>query len=211
MTSSVDKMAAPMSVEYLGNLEPSRTAVFMCDIQERFRPSIKYFNEIVEISKRLTEMTKILEIPLIVTEQYPKGLLHTVAELDISHATGGVVEKTKFSMIVPEVEEIMKTICDGNLKYVVLFGVETHVCIQQTAIDLMSKGIKVHIVADATSSRFQSDRLIAFDRLRQFGAIITTSESVLFQLLGDKDHPHFKQIQALVKGDTPDTGLLHRS
>lgn len=130
------------------------------------------------------ESTKILGIPLIVTEQYPQGLGRTVSEIDIQHALG-IVPKTKFSMVIPEVENIIKTSCSGQLKCAILFGVEVHqpssccllllslyfcmfskqahVCVEQTAMDLISSGITVHIVADATTSRTQEDRLLALE------------------------------------------------
>lgn len=132
------------------------------------------------------DSTKILGVPLIVTEQYPKGLGSTVSEIDIKHAIG-VVPKTKFSMIVPEVETLMKSTCNGQIKCAILFGVEVHksyfmlflsklrkfysfsngfqahVCVEQTAMDLISRGIRVHIVADATTSRSQEDRMLAFE------------------------------------------------
>ncbi|XP_002735417.1 isochorismatase domain-containing protein 1-like [Saccoglossus kowalevskii] len=188
----------------LGNLSIENTAIFLCDMQEKFRPHIKYFNDILTVSQRVVQASKILGIPLIVTEQYPKGLGSTVSELDVSHAKG-IYPKTKFSMVVPEVENAMKEI--PNLKSVVLLGIEAHVCIQQTTLDLLTEGVEVHIVADATSSRSQMDRTFAFSRLRQAGAIITTSEAVLLQLVADKDHDKFKEIQGLIKISAPMSGL----
>ncbi|XP_033624673.1 isochorismatase domain-containing protein 1-like [Asterias rubens] len=194
-------MAAPTK---LGNLAGDSTLFFLCDMQEKFKPAIQFFTEIVEVAKRLTETSRILEIPLIVTEQYPKGLGSTVPELDIKHAVG-VFPKTKFSMLLPPVEEELQR--RPNVKAVVLFGIEAHVCVQQTALDLLAKGLDVHVVADACSSRSMMDRQFAYKRLRQAGAIITTSEAVIFQLLGDSKHPKFKEVQALVKTVAPVSGL----
>ncbi|KAL5006806.1 hypothetical protein ScPMuIL_015612 [Solemya velum] len=190
----------------LGNLQANKTVFFLCDMQERFRPAIHCFVEILEVVGRLVQTSKILNIPMIVTEQYPKGLGSTVTELNVAHAVGKF-PKTKFSMMIPEVDEKLKTLCGGDAKHVVLFGIETHVCIQQTVIDLLSRGIEVYVVADACSSRNQVDRLFALERIRQIGATVTTSESVLLQLLGDKDHPNFKEIQSLIKVSAPDSGL----
>lgn len=111
-------------------------------------------------------------------------------------------------MVIPEVDAKLDELFEGGLESVVLFGIEAHVCILQTALDLLQKGIDVHIVADATSSRSQSDRLIAFSRLRQAGVVVSTCESTLFQLLCDKNHDKFKDIQALIKERAPDTGLV---
>jgi len=191
----------------LGNLKTTDTAFFMCDIQERFRPAIIYFPEIVEVTRRLVAGSKLLSIPLIVTEQYAKGLGPTVIELDVSSAVA-VVGKTKFSMLVPEVEQLLPTLCHGQLVNVVLFGIEAHVCIQQTVMDLLERGFQVHVVADAVSSRNQVDRVFALERFRQAGAIVTTSEAILLQLVGDKDHPEFKGVQALIKHSAPDSGLV---
>ncbi|KAI8486883.1 Isochorismatase domain-containing protein 1 [Branchiostoma belcheri] len=109
-------------------------------------------------------------------------------------------------MVVPEVEEVLKSM--PVVRSVVLFGIEAHVCVQQTALDLLARGVEVHVIADATSSRSQMDRVYAFDRLRQAGAVITTSESTLLQLVADKNHPKFKEIQGLIKVSAPDSGLV---
>jgi len=189
-----------------GQLPEKRTAFFLCDIQEKFRPALSHFEQIVEAAKKLVQASKILNVPLVVTEQNPKGLGRTVPELDISHAHG-VYPKTKFSMVVPEVAAELETLCDGKLECVVLFGIEAHVCVEQTAAELCSRGLKVHVVADACTSRSQEDRLLAFERLRQIGCFITTSEAVIFQLLGDKEHPNFADIRPLIKTVSPYTGL----
>jgi len=193
----------------LGDICLSQTVVFVCDIQERFRPAIAYFAQIAEIANRLTEATRILDIPLMVTEQYPKGLGNTVSEVNISNAVA-VYPKTKFTMLVPDLEEHMTRLCGGEIKHVILCGIEAHVCIQQTVIDLLKRDIEVHVVADAVSSRSQTDRMFALERFRHMGATVTTSEAILLQMVGDKDHPKFKQIQALIKTSAPDTGLINK-
>lgn len=133
-------------------------------MQERFRTAIKHFNDILEVCRRLVSAAKILKIPLIVTEQYPKGLGNTVSELrEATEIAVGVFQKTKFSMMIPEVEHRLPDLCDGALKHIVVFGVETHVCVQQTVIDLLQKNYEVYVVADATSSRSSVDRKFAFE------------------------------------------------
>ena len=108
-------------------------------------------------------------------------------------------------MMVPQVREEIQA---KRPESVVLFGIETHVCVQQTALDLLEDGISVHIVADGVSSRSPTDRSIALDRLRQSGAFVTTHEAVLFELAGDATHPEFKEVSALVRAQTPDSKLL---
>ncbi|KAF6203969.1 hypothetical protein GE061_002307 [Apolygus lucorum] len=190
-----------------GLLPLKRTVFFLCDIQEQFRNVSQHFDSVVQSANKLLRASKILDIPLVVTEQYPTGLGHTVSELEISHANG-VFPKTKFSMMTPEVTVQLDSLCEGNVLCVVLFGLETHVCIEQTAAELCALGLKVHVVADACTSRSQEDRLLAFQRLQQIGCFITTSESVLFKLLGDKENPKFKEISALVKTPTQPSGLV---
>ncbi|XP_025092451.1 isochorismatase domain-containing protein 1-like isoform X2 [Pomacea canaliculata] len=175
----------------LGDLKLDQTVFFLCDMQERFRPAIKFFSDIVEVAKRL----------------YPKGLGSTIEELNVSNAVC-VIPKTKFSMVLPEVETHLKNLCGGKVKHIILFGVETHVCIQQTVIDLLARGFEVHVMADACSSRSQMDRMFALERFRHIGATVTTSEAVLLQLVGDKDHPKFKEIQAIIKISAPESGLV---
>jgi nicotinamidase-related amidase len=128
--------------------------------------------------------------------------------MDITEETPNIkiFPKTKFSMYLPEIKSFVH---EKGIKTVILCGVETHVCVQQTTLDLLADKISVFVIADGCSSRSLTDRLYAFERLRQAGAIITTHESVLFQLIGDKEHEKFKEIQALVKDKSPDTGLLH--
>lgn len=200
-----------MSSEELavGKIPLDSTALFMCDVQEKFRPAMIHFESVAKNAKKLVEALRVLEVPLIVTEQYPKGLGNTINEINIEHAAK-VVPKTKFSMVIPEVENAMNTICNGQIKCAILFGIEAHVCVEQTAIDLTSRGIKVHIVADASTSRAQEDRLLAFERLKQIGCFITTTENVIFKLIGDKDHPKFPEIRPLIKDTSLETGLLSK-
>ncbi|KAL2294573.1 hypothetical protein Nmel_008312 [Mimus melanotis] len=191
----------------LGNLTPSSTVFFCCDMQERFRPAIKYFGDIISVGQRLLQGARLLGIPVIVTEQYPKGLGSTVQEIDLTGAKL-VLPKTKFSMVLPEVEAALAEI--PGVRSIVLFGVETHVCIQQTALELIGRGLEVHIVADATSSRSMMDRMFALERLARTGIIVTTSEAILLQLVADKEHPKFKEIQNLIKASAPESGLLSK-
>lgn len=196
------KMAAPR----IGKLFSNKTAFFLCDMQENFRPSIRYFPEIIAVAKRMVDTAKIVGIPVVATEQYPKGLGSTVSEIDMSNIEA--IPKTVFSMVIPEVEVKLRQMQD--VKSIVLFGIEAHVCIQQTALELLERDYEVHIVADGVSSRSMTDRMFALERLRQSGAFITTSESVLFSLLGSSKHPNFKEVQALVKTSAPDSGLLSK-
>ncbi|CAK8695405.1 isochorismatase domain-containing protein 2-like [Clavelina lepadiformis] len=193
-----------MAGKRLGRLCEKSSALFLCDMQEKFRPSIVYISQIIEVSKRMANLAKILDMPTIVTEQYPKGLGPTVSELgDLSHAKK--FEKTCFSMVLPGVEEELKK---TETKSIILCGIETQACILKTTTDLLERDYDVHVVADAVSSRSQVDRLFALTTMRQMGAFITTSETVLLQLMGDAKHPKFREAQKLITTSAPDSGLL---
>ncbi|CAH3198121.1 unnamed protein product, partial [Porites evermanni] len=134
-----------MAAAKLGRLAVKNTAFLLCDIQEKFRPSIIYFPEIIKVAQRMVAAANILKIPVIATEQYPKGLGNTVEEIDTSPFKERVFSKTKFSMVIPEVEEQLKQL---NVENVVLMGIETQVCVLQTTMDLLERNYNVHVLAD---------------------------------------------------------------
>ncbi|KAG0232702.1 Isochorismatase domain-containing protein 1 [Actinomortierella wolfii] len=177
----------------VGRVHRATTAFFLCDIQERFRSLIWQYPSVVATAQKMVAAHKILDVPLIVTEQHPKALGATAAEIDISTAKVNV-PKTKFSMYIPEVQKELK-----GVKSVVLFGIESHVCVLQTALDLLENNIDVHVLADGVSSMNQSEIDIALNRIKSAGGYVTTSESILFQLLGDSKDEKFKAISNLVK------------
>merc|ERR1719277_405684 len=178
----------------LGRLQPGGVAFLLCDVQERFRDVIDSMPQVIAVAKTMIQGAEIYDIPMLVSEQYPKALLHTVAELDVSKAK--VFEKTRFSMCT---NEFLAHLEGLKRKAIVVFGVEAHVCVQQTCLDLLARGYQVHVLADGVSSQRRFDREIAIERLRQSGAFITTCESVLFELLRSKDAAEFKQISSLAK------------
>ncbi|KFH66175.1 hypothetical protein MVEG_08276 [Podila verticillata NRRL 6337] len=177
----------------VGRVHQKSTAFFLCDIQEKFRPHIFQFPSVVATAQKMIAAHKVLDIPLIVTEQNPKALGATATELDLSAAKVNH-SKTKFSMFVPEVEKELK-----GIKSVVLFGIESHVCVLQTALDLLENNYDVHVLADGVSSMNHFEIEHALNRVRDAGGYVTTSESIIFQLMGDSKHEHFKKISNLVK------------
>ncbi|XP_053698355.1 isochorismatase domain-containing protein 1 [Sabethes cyaneus] len=190
----------------LGFLEAKKTLFLLCDLQEMFRPGMKIFDPVVKNANKLVQAGKLLDIPLIVTEHYPEKLGHIVKELDISHAKG-VFPKTLFSMMIPEVQTKMTELFGADLETVVLFGLESHICLEQTAMDLLKSGLTVHVAADCSVSRTQEDRKLALERLQQIGCFVTTSENVIFKLMKDKKHPAFDKVRHLVREPSADTGL----
>ncbi|XP_063292130.1 isochorismatase domain-containing protein 2 [Pelobates fuscus] len=193
-----------MLLNRIGKLSQPSSVLFLCDLQEKFRHNIAFFPQIVSVAARMLQAAKILEVPIIITEQYPKGLGPTVPEL----GADGLIKysKTCFSMLTSDVQDKLQSI--GERQSVILCGIETQACIMSTTLDLLDKGFDVHIVADACSSRSQIDRFVALSRMKQSGAFLTTSELVILQLLQDAAHPRFKEVQNIIKEPAPDSGLL---
>jgi nicotinamidase-related amidase len=170
-------------------LERKRTALVVVDVQEAFRPAVQGFDEVVENTRRLMDGARILGIPVVVTEQYPKGLGRTVAELgDVEP-----VEKTCFSAARADGFEI-----DGREQALVC-GIEAHVCVSQTAHDLLERGVEVHVASDAVTSRTAANKEVGLHKMEQSGAIVTSVETALFELVGAAGSEEFKQVQRLVK------------
>jgi len=113
----------------------------------------------------------------------------------------------KFSMCLPEVQEHIKTNIP-DLRSVILCGIEAQACVQATVLDLLEKDYDVHIIADAVSSRSMVDRMLSLQRMKDMGAFITTSESMLLQLCQGSDHPEFRKIQKIITEPAPDSGLV---
>ncbi|XP_054169159.1 isochorismatase domain-containing protein 2-like [Oppia nitens] len=192
----------------VGQLSAKKSALFLCDLQEKFRPMIQYFPAIVEVSRRLLCAAKLLDMPVIVTEQYPKGLGPTVPELGLQdYPDIKPVAKTQFSMFTADVLKTLKSDYP-DINSIILCGIETHVCVQGTALQALSDGYDVHIVVDGCSSRSLVDRMFGFDRVKAAGAWLTTSESVILGLVGDSSHPKFRDCQKLIMQSAPDSGLL---
>lgn len=174
-------------------LDRDRAALVVVDVQEAFRPAVEAFAEVAGECATLLRGAKALGVPAIVTEQYPRGLGATVAEV-AGHLNGApVIEKTKFSAARAEGFDL------GGRDQVLLCGIETHVCVSQTAHDLMASGAEVHVARDAVSSRTAANREAGLRRMEASGAVLTTVETALFELLGEAGTPEFKEIQKLVK------------
>jgi len=177
----------------IGRVHQGTTALFVCDVQERFRPHIHAFPSVVHVANTLMKAATVFKMPILVTEQRPSALGSTVPELDVKGAS--VFSKNLFSMCTAELLKALPP----HVESVVLCGIEAHVCVLQTAIDLVDKGLDVHLVMDGVSSIRQHDRLGAFVRMKELGVFLTTSESILFQIMKDATHPDFKVISSLAK------------
>ena len=168
------------------------------DYQERLAPAMADRERLMEASAKLIEGFRILNLPILITQQYPKGLGQTVEEIkDAAGKDAVYLDKVTFSAWGDEnfAAEFLKR----SRRTAVVIGIEAHVCEQQTVLDLLEEGFTVYVAADCVGSRSERDRDYAIQRMSQAGAIITTYESILFELLGWSKAEEFKQISALVK------------
>ncbi|KAH7888076.1 Isochorismatase-like protein [Phlebopus sp. FC_14] len=190
----------------IAKLVPEHTVFFLCDMQTRFQTAIYGFDELVLTTNKMLKVAKILGVLVIVTEQNPKGLGSTVSDIDVASLGDlhlATVEKSLFSMMTPEVKVLLRE--RPQVKSVVLFGIESHVCVLQSALDLLQDGYEVHVLADAVSSCNKEEVPIALARIRQAGGYITTSESAAFQLQRESGTPRFKQLSTVVKEEKENT------
>ena len=178
-------------------IDINNVLVLMIDIQEKLVKATKADEEANNASK-IIHASNILDIPVIVTEQYPKGLGQTLEEIKRNYGDNvQTFEKQSFSAL--DEDEIIKAVSASPRKQIVLFGIELHICVLQTALDLLLKGYEVFIVKNASKSRDNEDFNIALDILKQKGASVISLEILLFELLESSKHPNFKEIQALIK------------
>lgn len=174
-------------------LQAGTSALALIDFQARLMPAIDRSAEVIAKAARLRKSADILGIPVIFTEQLPHKLGETVSELERGNAP--LVEKSAFDCCrAGGFEDHLPA---GST--VVVAGCEAHVCVLQTVLGLMAGGRQVAVVADATGSRNEANRLAAIDRMRAHGADIVTTEMVLFEWMGDAGNPHFREIMAFIK------------
>jgi nicotinamidase-related amidase len=174
----------------MGLLFRRRTTLIVVDVQEGFR-GYETFASVAGNCAKLIEAARILSVPVLVSEQYPKGLGHSVAELGLRDEP--VIEKVVFSAAKAEGFRL------AGRDQAVVCGIETHVCVSQTVHDLLARGVEVHVPAEAVGSRHELDYQRGLERLERAGAVVSTVETILFEWLGQAGTPEFKEVQALVK------------
>ena len=173
------------------------TLALIIDVQDRLFPHI-YENETLE--KNLIVLIsglKVLELPTLYTEQYPKGLGHTISSINELLIGRIPIEKTAFSCCDEPV--LLKSIVDSGKENIIVAGIESHVCVLQTVIDLLQRGLRPVVIEDCVSSRKPNDKKIALKRMWREGAIVSTTESILFELTRISGTEQFKSISKLVK------------
>jgi nicotinamidase-related amidase len=171
------------------------TGLLVIDVQEKLVPKIAGAASLVRNIAFLLDVAKLLSVPMQATEQYPRGLGATVAEL--LPRLPERLEKVAFSSCgVPAVVDTFHRLVRPKL---VLTGIETHVCVLHTALDLLSAGFRVFLPVDAIGARYRVDHDTALRRLEQAGAALTTTEGCAFEWMGGADHPRFKDVSKLVQ------------
>lgn len=177
-------------------LDPSTSALLVVDVQERLLPLVQRSAAVKANVALLMDVANRFEIPVVATEQYPAGLGPSVAAVT-ERLLGAAHEKRMFSC--RECHEVFAEWHEQRRRQVVVVGLEAHVCVLQTVLDLLAMGFDCFVVVDATGSRNEWDQKIAWQRMEISGAILTTTESALFEWCADSRHPQFKQISAWVK------------
>jgi nicotinamidase-related amidase len=179
-------------------LDSKTTALIVIDVQEAFRNVITDFAVTAKRVATAVRGFQILGLPVLVTEQYPKGLGHTAEEIKrVLSDNPEVYEKTVFSSC--GAEAFVEKLNALGIKQTVICGLETHICVNQTAHDLLNHGFQVHVLCDCVTSRFEYNRLAGLAKMRRSGVIESSTEMALFELMRDAKHEKFKEIQALIK------------
>jgi nicotinamidase-related amidase len=173
----------------MGLLTRDRTALIVVDVQQGFRPYAS-FESVASACATLLEAARILGLHTLVSEQYPKGLGHSAPELGLQDEQ--LIEKTVFSAARAEGFDL------AGAEQAIVCGIETHVCVSQTVHDLLADGIEVHVPADAVGSRHDIDYECGLERMVGAGAVLSTVETALFELLERAGTPEFKAIQKLI-------------
>jgi nicotinamidase-related amidase len=170
-------------------LEREKAALVVVDVQEGFRQYTS-FAGVADACRKLVQAARILELHSVVSEQYPKGLGHTAPEVGLEDEQP--IEKTVFSAARADGFDL------GGRSQAIVCGIETHVCVSQTVHDLLDRGVEVHVPADAVGSRHQIDYERGLERMERAGAVISTVEAALFELLERAGTPEFKAVQKLI-------------
>jgi len=187
-----------MKLPHHNTLDPSRTALVVCDIQEAFRHVVPDFGDLAARALTAIWGFQSLGLPVLITEQYPKGLGRTAEEIACALPDDfQVFEKTSFSACGSSA--FLSAVEDNGISQIVLCGLETHICVSQTAHDLLHRGIQVHLLTDCVRSRSERDMHAGLDKMKLSGVVPSSIEMVLFELMADSKHPKFKEIQSLIK------------
>lgn len=167
------------------------------DYQEKLLPAIAENERVTERSARLISCMRVLDIPVLVTQQYTKGLGETVEMISSALGEFEPIEKTTFSCM--RTDGFRKAFLSAGRKTVAVCGVEAHICVQQTVLELLEEGYRVIVVSDCVGSRDGKDLEVSLSRMEKQGAVITTYEALVYELLGSSEAEGFREISKIVK------------
>ncbi len=177
--------------------QPDNTGLLIIDIQEAFRKAVLEFERVAHNAAVLARGFSLLGLPVLATEQYPKGLGKTDERVHRSCTRWNLIEKTCFSCTAAK--GFMEKIQALGIENLVVCGIESHVCVNQTVLGLLQGSYTVHIAVDTMASRNRADHETALRKMEQAGAVPTTTEMCLFELVKEAGTEQFKQIQKLIK------------
>ena len=180
-------------------IEKGKSSLVIIDVQEKLVSVMPKPHKFIDNIIKLQKAANILQVPMILSEQYPKGLGRTIDKIKKNTEENSIIiEKTSFSL--RDKYETKYSINQQRMKQIIICGIEAHICVLQTAIEFANASVKVYVVQDAVSSRYEKDYLEALRRLDKHPNIqIVTCEMVLFEWLRSSDHPEFKTISQLIK------------
>lgn len=178
-------------------IDRDNSLLLLVDMQERLLPAVIDSERTLRKAALLTVAAERMKVPVLVSEHYPKGIGPTSAVFSANISAGSVMHKIHFSCFADD--DCRRRIAAAARKQVVLGGTETHVCVQQTALDLKQDGYQVFVAADATSSRHEDDKSLAIARMRAAGIVIVSAEMVVFEWMRRADTPVFREMLALIK------------
>jgi len=203
MSSVFENISAPIA-DYAEvvrqSLEAERCALLVVDIQEKLLPPIFHKEQLVRNSKLLIRAADALKIPALVSTQYARGLGKTVPEVASLLPETEAIDKDQFSCFGSEVFCTLLKRLPGNRNTLLLCGMESHICVTQTALAALREGYLVHVASDAVSSRTEWNWKIGLERMRGAGAVISSTEMMIYELMRSSSSPAFKAILRHVKG-----------
>jgi len=183
-------------MEAEGLLSQEGAVLILIDIQEKLFPHILDREEVAENIRRLIRFARIMKMPILLTEQYPKGLGRTILEIQTLITDIQPIEKVEFSCFGSE--EFREALKRLKAKTIIIAGIETHICVSQTALEGL-RDYRVCVISDAVSSRRREDKIVALERMKQNGIIISSIEMLIYELLRKAGTPEFKEALKLIK------------
>lgn len=177
-------------------MQIENTAIVIVDIQERLLPVMRESDRLVQQCEMLLEGANLLGLPILATEQYPKGLGWTIESLRKYFKEEWTFEKKVYSFAL---EGLVDVLDDLEIEHIIVAGIESHICVFQGVRDLLEEGFEVYLPVSCVDSRTEENKKNALEQLRDHGAHITNVETILFDLLKTADHPQFKAISKLIK------------